>query len=64
MLKTKDGLDLFTQGWKIPDPKAVLVLTHGYNDHSDRYRHVAKVLNEAGYSLAAYDLRGGRVAAA
>ena len=28
MLKTKDGLDLFTQSWKAPDPKAILILTH------------------------------------
>jgi alpha-beta hydrolase superfamily lysophospholipase len=58
MLKTQDGLDLYTQSWKVADPKAILVLTHGYNDHSGRYGHVGKALNAAGYSLYAYDLRG------
>lgn len=58
MLKTKDGLDLFTQNWTVANPKACLVLTHGYNDHANRYPHVAAALNAAGYSLCAYDLRG------
>ena len=58
MLKTKDGLDLFTQSWKAPDPKAILILTHGFGDHSSRYPHVGKALNDAGYSLYTYDLRG------
>lgn len=58
MLKTQDGLDLFTPSWKVPDPRAILVLTHGYNDHSGRFAHVGKALNNAGYSLYAYDLRG------
>ena len=58
MLKTKDGLDLFTQSWTIPEPKAILILTHGYNDHSGRFAHVGQALNAAGYSLYAYDLRG------
>jgi alpha-beta hydrolase superfamily lysophospholipase len=58
MLKTKDGLDLATYSWKVADPKAILVLTHGYNDHANRYVHVAQALNAAGYSLYSYDIRG------
>lgn len=58
MLKTKDGLDLFIQNWTVPESKAILVLTHGYNDHSGRFAHVGQALNVAGYSLYAYDLRG------
>lgn len=58
MLKTKDGLDLVTHNWKVSEPKALLVLTHGYNDHANRFAHVGKVLNDAGYALYAYDLRG------
>ncbi len=58
MLKTKDGLDLFIQSWKVADPKAIIVLTHGYNDHSSRFAHVGSILNQAGCSLYAYDLRG------
>jgi alpha-beta hydrolase superfamily lysophospholipase len=58
MLKTKDGLDLFTQSWTVASPKAILVLTHGYNDHSGRFAHVAAALNAAGYSFYGYDVRG------
>ncbi|HKZ69629.1 MAG TPA: lysophospholipase [Anaerolineales bacterium] len=58
MPKTKDGLDLFTQSWKAANPKAIVVLTHGYNDHSGRYLHVGKALNDGGFSVYAYDLRG------
>jgi alpha-beta hydrolase superfamily lysophospholipase len=58
MLRTKDGLDLFTQSWKVADPKSILILTHGYNDHSGRFAHVGQALNAAGYSLYAYDVRG------
>lgn len=58
MLITKDNLDLVTKSWKVADPKAIVVLTHGYNDRAGRYEHVGKALNEAGYSLYAYDLRG------
>jgi alpha-beta hydrolase superfamily lysophospholipase len=58
MLKTKDGLDLVTQNWTVANPKACLVLTHGYNDHANRFQHVAQALNAAGYSLYAYDVRG------
>jgi alpha-beta hydrolase superfamily lysophospholipase len=58
MLKTKDGLDLFTQQWKTADPKAIVVLHHGFGEHSGRYGHVGQMLNEARYSLYAYDARG------
>jgi len=58
MIKTSDGIELFTQSWKVQNPKAILVLTHGFDDHSSRYAHVGKALNGAGYSLYAYDWRG------
>lgn len=58
MLRTQDNLDLFTQDWTIPNPKALVVLTPGYNDRSGRFEHVGQALNAAGYSLYSYDLRG------
>jgi alpha-beta hydrolase superfamily lysophospholipase len=36
----------------------VVNLVHGLGEHSGRYAHVAKVLNNAGYHLASFDLRG------
>lgn len=57
--QTNDGLQLFTRQWTPPDaPKACLILTHGYGEHSGRYEAFARVLVEQGIALYTYDLRG------
>lgn len=58
MLKTKDGLDLFTQSWKVPNPKALVVLHHGFDDHCGRFGRLVNALNEASYPVYAFDCRG------
>jgi len=57
--KTEDGLQLYAQGWQ-PEaqPKGVVCLVHGLGEHSGRYAHLAAFLNQAGYALLAFDLRG------
>jgi acylglycerol lipase len=57
--ESKDGLEMFAQSWE-PDenPKAVICLVHGLGEHSGRYAHVGRVLSEAGFALAGFDLRG------
>lgn len=52
-------LTLFTQHW-LPDapPRAVILLAHGYAEHSGRYAHVAAYLVEHGYAVYALDHRG------
>ncbi len=54
-----DGIAIYTQSW-LPgtDPRAVIVLVHGYGEHSGRYRHVAEYLVEAGYAVYTIDHRG------
>ena len=54
-----DGIPFYFQGWR-PDtpPKAVVCLVHGLGEHSGRYAHVAAALNDAGYALLGFDLRG------
>ena len=55
----KDGITFFVQGWEPDDrPRAVLILIHGLGEHTGRYAHVGKVMTEAGYALAGFDLRG------
>jgi alpha-beta hydrolase superfamily lysophospholipase len=56
---TPDGQELYYQGW-MPDrePKAVVSLIHGLGEHSGRYAHVGKALNDAGYALLGFDQRG------
>jgi alpha-beta hydrolase superfamily lysophospholipase len=50
---------IFTQHW-LPEapPRAVIVLVHGYGEHSGRYAHVAARLVEAGCAVYALDHRG------
>lgn len=56
--KTADGLTLFAQAWTVDSPKAVLGLVHGMGEHSSRYAHLARAMNDAGISVVAYDHRG------
>jgi acylglycerol lipase len=57
--QTEDALRLYAQGWQ-PEtkPKGVVCLVHGLGEHSGRYVHLAAFLNQAGYVLLAFDLRG------
>jgi len=54
-----DGLRLFMPYW-LPDddPRATVVLVHGYGEHSGRYGHVADALTQCGAAVYAYDQRG------
>jgi alpha-beta hydrolase superfamily lysophospholipase len=45
---------LFYRAWEVDEPRAAVILAHGYAEHSGRYQHVAAALNAA--SLAAYAL--------
>lgn len=57
-LLTTDGAHLFTQQWTAPNPRAVVLVVHGYGEHSGRYGHVARALRSAGATVLAYDQRG------
>ncbi len=54
-----DGQELFYQGW-LPqgEIKAAVCLVHGLGEHSGRYAHVGRALNDAGYALLGFDQRG------
>jgi alpha-beta hydrolase superfamily lysophospholipase len=58
MIRTKDNLQLHTKSWTVQQPKAVIVLSHGFGEHIERYAHVAEALNNAGYSVHGLDHRG------
>jgi acylglycerol lipase len=56
-----DGLvRLFEQWWRPAGkpPRAVVVILHGYKDHSTRYSELADRLAQHGIAVRAYDLRG------
>jgi acylglycerol lipase len=57
--QNKEGLNFYVQGWEPKQkPKAVIALIHGFGEHTDRYAHVGKAFNKAGYALIGFDLRG------
>ena len=57
--QSPDKLQLYFQGWE-PEAslRAVVCLVHGLGEHTGRYAHVAAALNEAGYAVLGFDLRG------
>jgi len=56
--KTNNGLNLFEQSW-LPEkePKAVVIIVHGYAEHSGRYQNTAEYLANHGYAVETFDLR-------
>jgi len=57
--QSNDGLSLFGRRWEpVGDIKGVICLVHGHGEHSGRYIHWAERLTQAGYAVAAMDLRG------
>ena len=57
--QTEDRLQLYAQGWQPEiEHRGVVCLVHGLGEHSGRYAHLAAFLNQAGYALLAFDLRG------
>lgn len=57
-LKVRDGIELFYKKDIIDQPKAVILINHGFAEHLGRYDYVAKEFNKAGYNVYRYDLRG------
>lgn len=57
--ETHDGLWLNENRW-LPegDPAAVVVVVHGFIEHSGRYAELAQRFNQEGYAVYAMDIRG------
>lgn len=49
---------LLLRTWQVQNPKANVLIVHGYAEHSGRYNETAGILNEEGYSVYAFDRRG------
>jgi alpha-beta hydrolase superfamily lysophospholipase len=52
------GAELRGRCWPVSNPRAVIALAHGIHEHVGRYEHVAKALNDDGYSVVGVDHRG------
>lgn len=48
----------FVKNHEVESPKATVILTHGIAEHSGRYSELVLSLNQAGYRVVRYDLRG------
>ena len=54
-----DGVNLYFQGWQAEtEPNGAICLIPGLGEHSGRYVQWAEWLNNAGYSVLSFDLRG------
>jgi acylglycerol lipase len=54
-----DGFNIFCQSWHPSDtPLAILLVVHGYAEHSGRYKHMAEHFVALGYAVYALDHRG------
>jgi alpha-beta hydrolase superfamily lysophospholipase len=54
----QDGLRLFRRAWLPERPSRVLLLVHGYAEHSGRYEAMAEWFALRGAAIHAYDHRG------
>jgi acylglycerol lipase len=46
---------LFQRDWPVPQPRASILIVHGYAEHCGRYDHLARRFNDAGFTVRAYD---------
>ncbi|HEX2981751.1 MAG TPA: alpha/beta hydrolase [Anaerolineaceae bacterium] len=57
--KTKDGLNIYAKEFRPEgDARAVVCLVPGLGEHCNRYLHVARAFNDAGFALLTFDPRG------
>jgi len=57
-ITSADGPELAGCHWPVEAPKALMVLVHGFGEHSRRYDHMAAHLNANGIAVVAADLCG------
>lgn len=59
VIHSADGLPLRAWHWTTPNPRGVLLVAHGFGEHSGCYRHVAEALGPAlAIDVVAFDFRG------
>ncbi|MBL0312473.1 MAG: alpha/beta hydrolase [Holophagaceae bacterium] len=57
-LQGHTSLKLAFARWEHPQPKGRIVISHGYGEHGERYRHTAKWLHSLGWSVSSMDHAG------
>src|SRR6476469_7631182 len=57
-IQTSDGLAIAGEHHPRPDARAVVVIVHGYAEHTRRYAGLVAALDAAGCECHLFDLRG------
>lgn len=57
-LDAKDGYKLDLHIFEVKNPKAVVQIAHGMEEHQERYEDFVKFLNANGFSVLSADMRG------
>lgn len=57
-IRTADGAALAATSWHVAAPRAVVLVCHGYGEHSGRYGHLITALTSNGYAVFTQDHRG------
>jgi alpha-beta hydrolase superfamily lysophospholipase len=52
------GVRIETHEWLVPEPRAIVQISHGIGEHGARYAALAADLNAAGFAVVADDHRG------
>ncbi len=63
IITARDGYKILLNIYEVENPKAVVQVAHGMEEHQGRYKEFAEKLNAAGYIVVSADMRGhGRLA--
>ena len=58
LINAHDGYRLLLNVYDVENPKAVVQIAHGMEEHQGRYRAFAEMLNSHGYAVVSADMRG------
>lgn len=58
ILQAKDKYPLCVHIFDVNNPKAVVQIAHGMEEHQERYAHFVEFLNKNGYAVVSADMRG------
>ena len=58
-IPASDGMTLAARCWSVPQPRGVVVVSHGLGEHGGAYAHLAEAIGrEVNFDFVALDLRG------
>lgn len=58
MIPSKDGYLLCVHFFDVKNPKGVIKVIHGMEEHQERYEYLANYFNKEGYCVVTADMRG------